>query len=130
MKERPLRILIVDLDQDTLIRLEQLLEDAGLYTTTTWEPSEARRLFESSYFDLLVIGHHPPELDAGRLLSDLKKPERSSACVVLLSTATRSEIENFRSMGAGAVIPRRDHAGIAEEVQKYFNARSQLSKSA
>ena len=119
MKKRPLRILIFDLDQDTLIRLEQLLEDSGLYTTTTWEPTEARRLLESRYFDLLVVGHHPPELDAARLLSDLQKPERSSACV-LLSTATRSEIENFRSMGAGVVIPRRDHLGIVEEVQKYL----------
>lgn len=128
MKERPLRILVLDVDEGTLIRVEQLLEDAGIHTTTTWDPTEAQELFKSKYFDLLVVGHHPPELDAARLLRDLQEPERCSVCV--LSTATRSDFEKFRSLGAAAVIPRRDHVGIAEDVQKFFSRRSQLSKSA
>jgi hypothetical protein len=54
-----------------LITLPQVLEYENVDTTITWEGAEARQLIASGSFDLIIIGDHPPELDAARLLRDL-----------------------------------------------------------
>ena len=50
------RVLILDLDQDTLLTLQHVLEDAGVDTTVTWDETEARQLLKSSRFDLVLLG--------------------------------------------------------------------------
>ena len=56
------RILVVDHDEDVLLRLEHLLETAGFDTTVTWRLDDVRHLMEQRNFDLVVVGHHPPSL--------------------------------------------------------------------
>ena len=58
------KVLILDWDEDTLISLQQVLEDAGVDTTFTWDEAEARKLIEDNPFDLVVVGDNPPELTA------------------------------------------------------------------
>ena len=77
-------ILVLDHDEDVLLRLEHLLETAGFDTTVTWRLDEVRQFIEQRRFDLLVIGHHPPNLDASRVLQ-LTGGDRRPACIVLHS---------------------------------------------
>jgi DNA-binding NtrC family response regulator len=70
--ERSKRVLILDLDKELLIMLERVLEDSGYPTTTTWDIRQGRALLQSGFFDFLVIGNRPPELDADAVLVDLR----------------------------------------------------------
>ncbi len=119
MKVRPCRVLILDVDQDTLIRLEKTLEDAGFDTTSTWDAAEGRHLLASNYFDLLVVGDHPPEVDAGAILGDLRGQRNPCACFILESTIRPSDLERFRSLGAICVVSRWDHPSLLEQVRKH-----------
>ena len=78
------RILIVDADEQALIRLERALEDSNFATTTTWDASEAARLLQSSAYDMVVIGDHPV-IRATDLLAHLNPEE--AQCFVLPSDA-------------------------------------------
>jgi CheY-like chemotaxis protein len=63
------RVLIVHTDEDILIGLEQVLEDCGLNTTTTWDACEATQLLRTKPFDVVVVGDRPPVVSAADLLA-------------------------------------------------------------
>jgi len=71
MEEGVRRVLIVDSDPDTLVTLQQVLERAKVDTTITWDETETRQLLAARSFDLLIVGDHPPELNAAEILHDL-----------------------------------------------------------
>jgi CheY-like chemotaxis protein len=118
MYENHFRILILDIDQDTLITLEQILEDAGFDTTTTWNQSEAEQLCERRYFDFLIVGDHPPEMDGAMVLRNVEKRGCCGACLVLCSDLRESEVKRFRALGAVAVISKQDRPSVLEQVRK------------
>jgi DNA-binding response OmpR family regulator len=115
MKERRFRVLICDFDADTLIRLEQLLENAGFDTTTTWDSTDLGR-FSDAGFDLLVISDHPPQMNAEVILNDLRV-RGVFHVLVLEASAGTSNLERLRSLGAIAVVPRWNHTAILGHVQ-------------
>jgi CheY-like chemotaxis protein len=123
MDEQPYRVLIVDSDPDTLITLQHLLEDAGLDVTITWDETEARRLIECEIFDLILLGDHPPELDAATLLRAVSTPGASYRSLILRGNVFEKDIEQFRRLGAIAVVPKRDPFLVLEEVRKALAAR-------
>jgi DNA-binding NtrC family response regulator len=66
------RVLVLDLSEDVLIRVQQVLEDSGIDTTTTAQVGEAVELMATGFFSFLVIGNHPPFLDAAKILLELR----------------------------------------------------------
>ena len=81
------RILVLDIDDETLIALQQILEDEGFDTTTTWNVSEARQLLHDNYFDFLIVRHHPPDVDAVTILREVQGQNCCGAYVVLAASA-------------------------------------------
>ncbi|MGB8887378.1 MAG: hypothetical protein WCC87_11685 [Candidatus Korobacteraceae bacterium] len=77
------RILILDVDPITLITLEQVLEEAGFDTATTWSIHEMFLWLENKRFDLIVVGDHPPEIDAYAILRRLETMRRHVPCMVM-----------------------------------------------
>jgi len=71
MASDPIKILIVDDDEDVLIELERLLEGEGYSTVTAWSGQEALELSESSKFDLLLVDDHLGDIDVGKLWEEL-----------------------------------------------------------
>ena len=71
MDERLHRVLILDTDPDALITLQHVLEEAEIDATITWDEAEALQLLGTARFDLVLIGDHPPKLDAAAILEDL-----------------------------------------------------------
>lgn len=119
MNQRPGRVLILDFDEDALITLEQIFEDAGFDTITSWDTSEVLHLLEEQYFDFLVIGDHPPELDAAKFLREVHERGHCGECFVMRSDVRQSEVERLKTLGAIAVISKHDRPSILEQVQKY-----------
>ncbi len=112
------RILIIDHDEDWLIRLEHLLETAGFATTVTWRADHLKDLLARSSYDLVVIGHHPPGMDAAAVLRHRTGRPRP-ACIVLHPHEYPFEAEYFYSLGAHAVISKWS-PDVAERVRQLF----------
>jgi DNA-binding response OmpR family regulator len=118
MDERLSRVLILDTDPDTLITLQRVLEQAEVDTTITWDEAEARQLLETGLFDLLLIGDHPPELDAAAILHDLSFQGTSTKTLILGGTLHEKCVEYFCGIGAIAVVPKRDPLVVVEQVTR------------
>jgi len=112
-------VLVVDNDRDFLITIECLLENQGLDTTITWDMKEALDLLASQQFEIVLVGHHPPELDASEILPLLRQAPKSPPCLVLQPTSRMSPINRvFLSQGASAVLCKWHYDEIAEHVRK------------
>jgi CheY-like chemotaxis protein len=112
MSQHRKKVLIVDLDESVLITLEHVLEDAGCDTCTTWNVAEAVRLFTGDGFDFVLVGDHPPELDAEKILQGLIVRHPGCKCLVLEAVAQEADFERFQSIGASAVITKQDLSQI------------------
>jgi len=116
MNERCKKVLILDLDERSLIDLERLLEDMGCDTRTTWNATEAIRMFVGDGFDFLLVGNHPPELDAEIVLRDVDVQDSHCKRFVLESVVQQSDCERFQALGASDVLIKRDLSHIVGRV--------------
>jgi CheY-like chemotaxis protein len=66
--ENKKRVLIVDNDEDILVTLQKVLENAGFDTRTTWSGHEALAALRSSDFDVLLVDDYLPDLHASDFL--------------------------------------------------------------
>ena len=123
------RILILDTDPDTLIKLQHVLEEADLDATVTWDEVEACQLIESTPYDLLLIGDHPPELNAAGILDDFSLRGTCPPVLILRGVFGEKDAAYFRRLGAIGVVPKRDPLAVLERVTKVL-APVQLTTSA
>jgi DNA-binding response OmpR family regulator len=130
MDERSRRVLILDCDADSLIRLQRMLEDAGIDTTITWDKREACQLLENAPFDLVVIGDHPPELDCAAILDDLSFRGKCPPVLILLKVVCESDIEYFAWRGAMGVVPKGDLLTVLDQVAKALDSVQFRTKAA
>ena len=78
MGSDPIRILIVDDDEDVLIRLERLLEGEGYNTATAWSGKEALELSGKAKFDLLLVDEYLGDVETAKLLGGTAPPSTPS----------------------------------------------------
>jgi len=130
MDERLHRVLILDTDPDTLITLQHVLEGAEIDATITWDEGEACQLVESAPFHLILIGDHPPELNAARILDALSLRGACPCVLILRATIGERDAEYFRSLGAPGVVPRRAPLAVPEQVTKTLASMQFKAKSA
>ncbi len=117
-RKRP-TILIVDHDEDVLLRLEHLLETAGFETTISWRLEQAEDFIEKNSFDLVVVCHYPPVLDAAGVLRRAANRRRSPCIVLHAPERFPFDAEYFYSLGAHAVLSKWAPE-IAERVRQLF----------
>ncbi len=118
MDKRLPRTLILDRDPDTLITLQHQLEEAEIDATITWDEAEACQLIETAPFDLILVGDHPPELNAAAIIDDLSLRGICPPVLILRETFGEKDAEYFRRLGAVGVIPKRDPLAVLEQVTK------------
>jgi len=94
------RVLILDTDPDTLMALEHLLDGADLDSTTTWDEAEGCQLLERHDFDLILIGDHPPELNATKVLNYIRSRRDCCPALVLSGMIAGNDVEFFVRLGA------------------------------
>ncbi|MGH9523897.1 MAG: hypothetical protein ACRD3E_15335 [Terriglobales bacterium] len=114
------KILIVDQHEEVLLRLEHALETAGFDTTLAWHSDAFHRYFIEQEYDLVIIGHRPPEIDAGEILR-LMGDSRVQRIVLNGPERHPFEEEYFYKLGAHSVLPKY-HADLAERVKESFAA--------
>ena len=124
-------ILIADCDEQTLIELEQLLENEGFDTTTAWNTSETLNLIGQREFDLLLVADHPPELNCEtvlrkRLAAGAKVP------IVVLETKPRHPFAEpyLVTLGANTFVQKWRKADVKTVVHGILDFGGGASKSA
>ena len=108
--EKRRRALLLDTDPDTLITLQHALEEADIDATVTWDEMEACQLIEATPFDLILVGDHPPELNAAAMLDDLSLRGTCPPVLILRGIFGEKDAEYFRRLGAIGVVPKRDRS--------------------
>ena len=94
-------VLIVDIDEDVLIRLQHTLEAEGYSTDTAWSGREALCLAKKSKFDMLLVGDYLGDLDSGTLVDKLKELQPSAA--LLLMRARKKPNASSQHLGISLV---------------------------
>ncbi len=114
----PWKILILDQHEDVLLNLEHALETAGFDTTLAWHLDAFRRYVSEREFDLILVGHRPPEIDAAAVLRSLADIRTQT---IVLKAAGHHPLEDdyFYQLGAKAVLSQRD-CDFAACIQAYF----------
>jgi CheY-like chemotaxis protein len=87
MASDPIRILIVDDNEDVLIRLERLLEGEGYKTATAWSGKEALELSGKAKFDLLLVDEYLGDIEIAQLWEELRRHQPHAFRFVMLSRA-------------------------------------------
>jgi len=84
-----MNILIIDDDEDVLIRLERTLEAEGYRTTTAWSGRAALSIAQKSQFDVLLVDEHLNDMESSILVDRLRELQ-PNASLVLMHTRTES----------------------------------------
>jgi DNA-binding NtrC family response regulator len=85
MVSDPIKILIVDDDEQVLIELERLLESEGYCTTTAWNGREALALSDQCQFDILLVDEDMAHPDCHAFLSELKRRQPTAGLLQMLA---------------------------------------------
>jgi len=85
MGSDPIKILIVDDDEQALIELERLLESEGCSTTTAWGGREALAYTEQMQFDVLLVDEDMTHPECSALSAELKRTQ-PRACFLQMHT--------------------------------------------
>jgi len=119
-EHRSRRILIIDNDDDLLMRLKVLLADEGYEVTTAWGGKEALEQLDSKRFDVILLSDHLPDTNA-RALWRLLRRVPSNAEVALIQ-GSDPMIEDVRALlrdyTEHCVLPRTTPAQIASAVSR------------
>jgi DNA-binding response OmpR family regulator len=116
--EKRRRALLLDTDPDTLITLQHVLEEADIDATVPWDEMEACQLIEGTPFDLILVGDHPPELNAAVILDDLSLRGTCPPVLIFRGIFGEKDAEYFRRLGAIGVVPKRDALAVLEQVTR------------
>ncbi|MGC2473310.1 MAG: response regulator [Candidatus Sulfotelmatobacter sp.] len=116
--EKRRRALVLDTDPDTLITLQHALEEADIDATVTWDEMEACQLIEAVPFDLILVGDHPPELNAAAIFDDLSLRGICPPVLILRGIFGEKDAEYFRRLGAIGVVPKRDALAVLGQVTR------------
>ena len=116
--EKRRRALLVDTDPHTLITLQHALEEADIDATVTWDEIETCQLIGTAPFDLILVGDHPPELNAAAILDDLSLRGTCPPVLILRGILGAKDVEYFRRLGAVGVVPKGDAGAVLEQVTK------------
>lgn len=120
MTQRSFKVLIFDRDPDALITLQQILENAGMDTTITWDEAETRDFVATRKFNAILLRDYLPGLIAEKVRHDLRK-KHPCPCMVLI--ASKPEAEYFLRLGF-LIIDKRAPFAVPEQVQRYTYAEA------
>ncbi len=114
------QVLALGTHAEFLIALEQVLEEEGFDTTTTWDAREALALLGSRNFDVLLVSDHPPEVNPAEFLTRLQSEQPHIPCIIVLGSDARFpfEAQYLCSLGAKAVVPKWKHRRIIDAIRQ------------
>jgi len=115
----PIKILIVDDDEDVLIALERTLEGEGYRTATAWSGREALQLAETGRFDVLLVDEHLCDVEAATLCAELLR--RQPAAVRFLMYARKDKPVNPLAV-VDMNVCKWEHSEVTARIRRHLAA--------
>jgi len=98
------KLLIVECDDHTNGRFQEMFAARGFDTFGTWSGHEALKLLESAEFNIVLVDNYLPDLYVGDFLERLSRvPVQPIIVVMHQSLPTDWELSLFASVGAFTV---------------------------
>jgi CheY-like chemotaxis protein len=121
-KQAGRRVLIVDHDENVLIALKRLLEEARYNTTTAQGGLKALQLLRQGVFDLVLLDDHLPDVSGEEVVRQVRSASAGTPVVVVQSGTPSDDLTvRYAHLGACFFINRRDPEAIAELVHDYLS---------
>jgi CheY-like chemotaxis protein len=98
MASDPIKILIVDDDEEVLIELERLLEGEGYSTATAWSGREALALSDKLRFDLVLVDEDVGDLAPDALLDGLEKRQPNAFRLLMHTRKTQKQATSHHAV--------------------------------
>jgi CheY-like chemotaxis protein len=118
-KQSGKRILIVDHDENVLIALKRLLEEASYDTVTAKGGLKALQLLRQGTFDLVLLDDHLPDMSGEEVLHQVRSADAGTPVVVVQSGTPSDDLTvRYARLGACFFINRRTPEAIAELVHE------------
>ena len=99
---RPCRVLLVDDDQVVVYRLTSLLKPAGYEVHTASSGTEALRLLDSTFCQIVLTGWHMPDMDGIALCRHLRHLQGKGYIYLLMLTGRSGSADIVTGLTAGA----------------------------
>jgi CheY-like chemotaxis protein len=116
-RDAKVNVLIVDNDDRILCTFQQLLENAGFNTTTTWSGHEALSLLRSGVFDVLLVDDYLPDLHSHNFLEQVNHlPIQPSIVVMHNDPAKPADLQCYESLGVSGLVDKHDAARVFQAV--------------
>jgi CheY-like chemotaxis protein len=99
MVSAPIKILIVDDDEQVLLELERLLESEGYNTTTAWGGGEALAYADQMQFEVLLVDEDLTHPECSGLAEELKH-RQPRACFRTLARIIKGRLRTGSTNGS------------------------------
>ena len=111
------KVVVADCNEEVLISLEKILEDAGFDTTTAWTAREVLQLLDSQTFDLVLVNEYLPDAECEDLLKSLRTRGVQVPCIVMRPYSPQmADIASLQALGARHIVYKYAYRQIAEIV--------------
>jgi DNA-binding response OmpR family regulator len=131
MKTARKKVLVADCDEEVLIALERMLEDAGFDTTTVWTGRDVLRLLQRQSFDLILVGECLPDTECKEILQALRQTGAPTPCIVLQPrTAAMPAWDAFRHLGACEMLCKREFPQVVRVVTRWLGVTEVAARAA
>jgi two-component system, OmpR family, response regulator ResD len=113
------KVVVADCNQEVLIALEKVLEDAGFDTTTACTAGEVLKLVDSQVFDLVLVNEYFPDAECEDLLKALRLRGAHVPCVVMQPYSPEiADIAGLQALGARHIVYKYAYRQIVEIVSE------------
>ena len=118
-KERGKRVLIVDDDEQVLMKLESRLEAEGYSTTTAWSGQEALRLLRTGAFDLVLLDDFLTDVSTDEVLRQAQTmPSPPPTLLLWAKSPAQSEIARSTRLGASGHAVKQHMDQVVQNVER------------
>ncbi|MBI5144792.1 MAG: response regulator [Candidatus Omnitrophica bacterium] len=102
MVQEPLKILIVEDEEDILIETKDIFEKKGFVAFTAIDSSEALEIFQKERPRVCLLDVHMPKskLDGIGILEQIRLVDKSCICIMLTRLTDKDKVDAARRLGA------------------------------
>ena len=106
MADKPVKILIVDDEEDILVETKDIFEKKGFLAFAASESDTALIIFKKEKPDICFLDVHMPKskLDGIGILEEIRKLDKASYCIMLSRVDDEDKIEAARRLGANRYV--------------------------
>jgi len=123
----PLKILVIDDEEDILIETKEILEKKGFCVFTALDSDRALELFQKERPKICLIDIHMPRsrLDGVEVLEQIRKLDKTSYCIMVTRVDDKDKIELAKKFQANRyVLKPFDYHDLLELIEEAVKAIS------